>query len=231
MTRAFLTARWRDLVLVTFAVPDALALPLVPPGCEADRWNGRCHVSIVALMMEHVRVRGLPIPGLTRYSQVNLRFYVRHDGRAAVRFIQELVPSRVLAAGARWLYGEPFRRGSIRASLTQHGDEARAEYRFGLEGPHSFVTVGAAGRATVPAASSFEHWIKERVRGCRPDRAGRLRTFDVTHPAWAIRSVTTHAARVDFGGLYGPAWAALDATPPASVIYAVGSAVTVSAPT
>lgn len=231
MTGAFLTARWRDLVLVTFAVPDALAIPLVPPGCEADRWDGRCHVSVVALVMERVRIRGLPIPGLTRYPQVNLRLYVRHDGRAAVRFIQELVPSRVLAAAARWLYGEPFRRGSIRATLSQSGDAARAEYRFGLDGPPSTVTVGVAGPAAVPAPDSFEHWIKERVRGCRPDRAGRLRTFDVTHPVWAVRSITAHDVRLNFAGLYDPPWAALEATRPASVIYAVGSAVTVSAPT
>lgn len=231
MTRPFFTAHWRDLVLVTFAVPDALALPLVPPGCEADRWAGRCHVSLVALQMERVRVRGLPVPGLTAYPQVNLRVYLRHDGRPAVRFVQELVPSRLLAAGARWFYGEPFRAGRIRASLSQDGDGRRADYRFGLDSPRWHVTVRGGARTEVPAPESFEHWVKERVRGCRTDRAGRLRTFDVAHPPWAVRPITALDSRVDFAGLYGPAWAPLDATSPVSVIYAVGSEVAVSAPT
>jgi uncharacterized protein len=230
VTHPFLTARWRDLVLITYAVPDALALPLVPPGCEADRWDGRCHASLVALQMERVRVRGLPVPGLTAYPQVNLRIYVRHEGRRAVRFVQELVPSRLVAAGARWLYGEPFRSGCIRAAVSQVGDGVQAEYRFGLDEPRFHVSVRGGARPTVPSRESFEHWVKERDRGCRADRAGRLRTFDVTHPPWAVRPVTALDSRVDFAGLYGPAWAPLDATSPVSVVYAVGSEVTVSAP-
>jgi uncharacterized protein YqjF (DUF2071 family) len=230
VSRPYFTARWRDLVMVTFAIPDTLALPLVPPGCEADRWAGRCHVSLVALQMEHVRVRGLPVPGLTAYPQVNLRVYVRHDGHAAVRFIQELVPSRLLAAAARWLYGEPFRAGRIRASLSQNGDAPRADYQFGLDSPRWRVTVRGAARTEIPALESFEHWIKERVRGCRTDRTGRLRTFDVTHPRWSVRPVVGQEIQVDFARLYGAAWATLDTSVPASVIYAVGSDVTVSAP-
>ena len=230
MTRPFLTARWRDLVLVTYAVPDDLALPLVPPGCDPDRRDGRCHVSLVALRMERVRVRGMAIPGLTAYPQVNLRLYVRHDGRPAVRFVQELVPSRLLAAAARWLFGEPFRTGRILAQVTEENGAAIADYRFGLERPRWRVAVqGGAPLPAVPGSGTFEHWVKERVRGCRTDRSGRLHTFDVAHPAWAVRPVTGTHIDVDFARMYGSSWAALDATPPVSVVYAVGSDVAVSA--
>lgn len=232
MTRPFLTARWRDLVLVTYAVPDALALPLVPSGCEPDRWDGRCHASLVALQMEHVRVRGMAIPGLTAYPQVNLRLYVRHERRPAVRFVQELVPSRWLAAAARLRYGEPFRAGKIRARLAHEEGRSSAHYRFGCDGHEWRVAVqGGPPLAAIPAAGSFEHWVKERVRGCRTDRSGRLRTFDVTHPPWAIRPVTGVEIDVDFAALYGAEWAPLDEDGPVSVIYAVGSEVTVSPPT
>jgi hypothetical protein len=91
--------------------------------------------------------------------------------------------------------------------------------------------VQGAARTELPGVDSFEHWVKERVRGCRTDRSGRLRTFDVAHPPWAVRPITAVDSRVDFAGLYGPAWAPLDASSPVSVIYAVGSEVTVSAPT
>jgi hypothetical protein len=226
VSRAFLTARWRDLVLVTYPIPDDLALPLVPAGCEPDRWAGRCHVSLVALQMERVRFRGIAVPGLTAYPQVNLRLYVRHEGRAAVRFIQELVPSRLLAAGARWLYGEPFRVGRIEARL----GTGAADYRFGIEAPGSRVAVRGGEPELVPQQASFEHWIQERLRGCRTDRTGRLRTFDVAHPPWRIRTITQSEVRVGFAELYGARWAPLDGLTPVSVVYAVGSEVTVSAP-
>lgn len=231
MTRPFLRARWRDILLLTYAVPDDLALPLVPPGCHPDRWDGRCCVSLVCLQMERVRIRGIAVPGLTAYPQINLRLYVRHAGRAAVRFVQELVPSRLMAAAARWLYGEPFRAGPIQARLEQQRGVCSAEYRFGLDRPRWRVAVEAAPHALVPGADSFEHWVKERVRGCRPDGSGRLHHFDVVHPPWAIRPVTAVALQVDFAALYGAAWAPLNELRPASVVYAVGSEVTVSAPT
>lgn len=232
MTRPFLTARWRDLILLTYPVPDGLALPLVPPGCEPDRWEGRCHVSLVALQMERVRVRGLAVPGLSAYPQVNLRLYVRHAGRAAVRFVQELVPSRLMAAAAHWFYGEPFRAGRIQARLERENGGYSAEYRFGFDRPRWRIAVRGEGGAPklVPAFDTFEHWVKERVRGCRTDRSGRLRTFDVAHPPWVIRPITAVEMQVDFAALYGAPWAPLNGSGPASVVYAVGSEVTVSAP-
>lgn len=230
MTRPFLTAHWRDLLLLTYAVPDDLALPLVPSGCEPDRWTGRCHVSLVTLQMERVRVRGIAVPGLTAYPQVNLRLYVRHEGRAAVRFVQELVPSTLLAAAARFLYGEPFRAGPIRARMEERSDAHMAEYHFGLDQPRWRVAVRAAPSAEVPGADTFDHWVKERIRGCRLDRSGRLHIFDVAHPRWAVRPVTAVEVQVDFAALYGDAWASLNERRPVSVVYAVGSDVTVSAP-
>lgn len=230
MTPPFLRAHWRDLLLLTYPVPDDLALPLVPSGCDADRWDGRCHVSLVALRMERVRIRGIALPGLTAYPQVNLRLYVRHAGRAAVRFVQEMVPSRLLAAAARWLYGEPFRAGRILAQVSEENGAASADYRFGFDRPRWRVAARGTAQAELPRADSFEHWVKERVRGCRTDRSGRLHTFDVTHPAWMVRPVTGTHIEVEFARMYGPSWAVLDATPPASVIYAVGSDVAVSAP-
>ena len=205
MTRPYLTAIWRDLVLVTFAVPDELAVPLVPPGCDADRWDGRCHMSLVALQMDRVRVRGLPIPGLTTYPQVNLRLYVRHDGRAAVRFVQELVPSRLLAAGARWLYGEPFRAGRIRASLSQAHEGPRAEYRVrSRSSPLARDRAGsrphrAAGGRVVRALGEGARCaaaVPTAPAGCAPSTSRTRRgPCGLSPPGF----------RVEFAGLYGPA--------------------------
>jgi uncharacterized protein len=230
VTRPLIAAHWRDLVLVTFAVPDRLAATLVPAGCDADRWDGRCYVSLVALCMERVRVRGWAIPGLTAYPQVNLRFYVRHAGRAAVRFIREIVPSHLLAAAARWWYGEPFRTGYIRTRRTEHDGTISVSYHFGLDRPRWHVAVRSATAVTVPEPASFAHWLKERSRGCRTGRHGRLRTFDVAHPPWGVRAVRSADVSIDFGALYGTEWRVIDGQSPASVVHATGSDVTVSAP-
>lgn len=229
-SRAFLTARWRHLLFVTFETPETLLTPLVPAGCQLDRWTGRTYVSLVALRMERVRMRGLAVPGLTAYPQVNLRSYLRHAGQPAVCFVQELVPSRLLAAVARWRYGEPFAAGCVEASVTSDAGGSTVEYRFGIDRPHNRLSVRGSLDTAVPGAATFEHWVKERVQGCRAGRDGRLRTFDVTHPWWALHRVESATCDVDFAALYGRDWAFLADARPASVLYAVGSDVRVSAP-
>jgi uncharacterized protein YqjF (DUF2071 family) len=225
-----LTARWRHILFVNFAVPAPRLVPLLPTGCELDSWAGRCFVSLVALRMERVRVRGLALPGLTAFPQVNLRFYVRHAHRPAVCFIQELVPSRLLVAGARWLYGEPFRAGYIRSQVTETRDGAMVAYHFGRDRPEAHLQVTGGPPMPVPADDTFAHWLKERTRGCRALSGGRLRTFDVAHPRWLVRRVDDVRLEARFAELYGAEWSILDGARPDSVLYAVGSAVSVSPP-
>ena len=39
--RAFLTAEWRNLVMLNYEVEPELLRPLVPRGTELDAWSGR----------------------------------------------------------------------------------------------------------------------------------------------------------------------------------------------
>src|SRR4051812_2159224 len=87
----FLTARWSNLCLLTYAVPRALLTPRLPPGLEldtrpgladgptADRFapDGPAFVSLVAFDFLDTRVLGVPWPGYRNFPEINLRFYVR----------------------------------------------------------------------------------------------------------------------------------------------------------
>ena len=59
----FLTAGWRDLVLVTYAVPPEALAPHLPPGCEPDLREGKAFVSLVAFDFVDTRVLGVRWPG------------------------------------------------------------------------------------------------------------------------------------------------------------------------
>ena len=41
MPRRFLTAEWRNLLMINFEVDPAVVSPLVPRGTELDAWNGK----------------------------------------------------------------------------------------------------------------------------------------------------------------------------------------------
>src|ERR1700759_5170164 len=105
---SFLTAQWRHLCLITYAVDPARLLPYLPPGLELDTVDGEAFVSLVAFDFLDTRVLGIPWPGYRNFPEVNLRFYVRRGEERGVVFVRELVPARLIAWLARWLYNEPY---------------------------------------------------------------------------------------------------------------------------
>ena len=228
--RPFLTARWSNVVLLTFEAPEALVRAQLPPDVEPDLWNGKTHASLVALEMRHVRVRGWRIPGFTAHPQVNFRVYARHGAHPAVVFVRELVPSRIIAAVGRLRYGEPFQAARISTRVVEGTADLTVEYRFGPDAARYRVGVTAARDGAIPAATTFEHYLEERTHGCRTDRQGRVRTFRVEHPPWAVRKVVSVDYAVDFAALYGPEWDVLNHSRPVSTILAVGSTVSVYPP-
>ena len=73
----FLSAEWRYLAMLNYAVDAALLGEFVPRGTELDRWNGQVLVSLVGFRFLKTKVRRVPIPLHSNFDEVNLRFYVR----------------------------------------------------------------------------------------------------------------------------------------------------------
>src|SRR5687768_6589442 len=111
-TRRFLTAEWRYLLMLNFAVEPGVVEPLVPRGAEIDFWHGRTYVSVVGFRFERTCVLGVPAACYRTFDEINLRFYVRRrhgdDWRRGVVFIKEIVASRVIAWVARRFYNENY---------------------------------------------------------------------------------------------------------------------------
>ena len=68
----FLTAEWRKLIMVQYAVAPKLLMPYLPGGVELDLFKGQCFVSMVGFLFDRVRLKNMPIPFHTRFEEVNL---------------------------------------------------------------------------------------------------------------------------------------------------------------
>jgi uncharacterized protein len=221
--RPFLSARWVDLLLVTWQVPDELLAPRLPAGVELDRYEGHALVSLVAFDFLDVRVGGMAWPGWTAFPELNLRFYIRAGGKRGVCFIREYVPTRVVAGIARLLYNEPYRRVPYRKDGAAHVLQAGGRtHRIAWE---------TEGDLYTPAASSLEHFLKEHDLGVGQQRDGRTLAYRVDHPVWRVWPRVRPALDVDFATLYGAEWEWLRDAAPLSVVAAEGSAVCVYPPT
>jgi uncharacterized protein YqjF (DUF2071 family) len=226
-SRAFLTARWCNLLLANYAVPEELLHPRLPPGVALDVRDGRCWASLVAFQFLDTRVLGIGWPGFRCFPEWNLRFYVRHEGQRGVCFIREFVPRWLTATLARVLYNEPYRCAPMRMDVQDTANSVAVTYEVTWGGrQHRLHAVGARP-AVHPAPDSVEHFFKEHSWGFGRSRRGRLLRYQVSHPEWDVYPVREFAADVDWGVLYGPEWATMNSAAPASVVLAVGSEVSV----
>lgn len=225
--RRFLTARWCNLILANYPVPEDLLRPHLPPGVEPDRRDGRCWASLVGFQFLDTRVLGVGWPGFRHFPEWNLRFYVRHAGERGVCFVREFVPRWLVATLARVLYNEPYRSARMTMDIAETPDALTAAYTVAWAGRvHSLRGVGAKP-AVRPGPDSTEHWFKEHSWGFGTSRGGKLIRYEVNHSEWDVYPVREFAVDVDWGTLYGPEWAAMNAAEPASVVLAAGSPVSV----
>jgi uncharacterized protein YqjF (DUF2071 family) len=236
--RPFLTAHWRDLVMLTWAVPDHVLAPHLGDGIELDRWHGRALASVVAFRFERIRVRGVAIPGHTAFPEVNLRFYVRRpmpDGtvRRGVVFIEEMVPRRLVALVARTLYGEPYvarpmREAHLDGPHDPDGPVRRTfAYEWRRDGSWERVLAIAEGAPRAMRRGSLEEFIAEHYWGYRPTRGAPTMEYRVAHPPWEIRPIADAMLEADVAAWYGSPWAAVLSEPPISSFVAEGSDVAV----
>jgi uncharacterized protein YqjF (DUF2071 family) len=227
MARPFLTARWTNLCLVSYAVePERLAGRL-PPGLELDLRDGRAFVSLVAFDFEDIRVLGVPWPGYRRFPEVNLRFYVRHGQERGVVFVREYVPRRLVAWIARALYNEPYRAARMASSVQVDATRIVVEHDIASGEKRGRLRVTGGSETVRPRDDSVEHFFKEHQWGFGTDRAGRLQRYRVAHPVWEVHPVVDWSVDFDWAGLYGPEWADLRAAEPSSVVLAAGSEIAV----
>ena len=236
LDRTFLRAAWKDIVALSYEADPALLRPLVPAGLELDSFEGRAYVSVVGFQFLGSRAMGVRVPFCQRFPEVNLRFYVRRLGpegwRHGVVFVKELVPRWAITAGARWLFGEPYRTVPMRSRVEQddgarHPDGRRLEYEWASGGRWHRLSARAVLPLDPIEAGSRSAFLIDRHWGYTPRRGGALE-YRVRRPGWRACVASHPALEADTHGLYGPVFGPILTGTPASALIADGSEVTVS---
>lgn len=75
--KTFLTAYWKNLIMLNYSVDPALLKPLLPKGTELDYFNGNCYASLVGFMFLNTRIKNMAVPFYRNFEEFNLRFYIR----------------------------------------------------------------------------------------------------------------------------------------------------------
>jgi len=231
VTRPFLTAEWRYLVMLNFRVDAALVLPHVPRGTELDTRHGETWVSLVGFRFLRTRILGVPVPRHRHFPEINLRGYVRRGEKRAVVFLKEIVPRAAISIVARMAYNEPYVTRPMRAQAPVGVAESpgRVSYAWRHRGRWNRIGATADGPPAPIGDGSDEAFIAEHYWGYTRQRDGSTIEYAVEHPRWRVWPIRDVVFDVDVAGEYGPAMAEA-LTRPASAFLADGSAVAVGRP-
>jgi uncharacterized protein YqjF (DUF2071 family) len=223
----FLTAEWRNLLMLNYAFEPALLQLFVPAGTEIDHFAGKAYVSLIGFEFNKTRVFGQSIPFHQSFEEVNLRFYVRRGEKRGVVFVRELVPKLAVIAVARLVYGENYACVPMSHRIERDDNRAIAEYSWGSGPDGCAISARSSGEGYIPEESSLSQFITEEYWGYAVQRHGGTMEYEVQHPKWKV----TEADSAHFTGnaerYYGVDFAkALDKAPD-SAFLAEGSTVTV----
>jgi len=221
--KRFLTAEWKNLVMLNYAVDSSLLEPFVPAGTELDAFEGKTYLSLVGFEFNRTRVLGFAVPFHQNFEEVNLRFYVRRGSKRGVVFIRELVPKYAVAAVARLLFNENYS-----CVLMSHRSEAgRVEYAWKLGSDRCLMRIETEGEHFVPPEGSLSQFITEHYWGYTTQKGGGSLEYEVQHPPWCVWNAKQASFYGNAAGVYGAEISQILTREPDSAFLAEGSPVTV----
>ena len=231
----FLTAAWRNLVMLSFDIKPHILEPYVPRGVELDLYEGRALVSIVAFEFHSPRFYGIPGPFCACIPEINLRFYVQRqvagNRRPGVVFLKELAPRRALAmaAVANIGYREHYHLLPMRyaTSSARENWDKTFTYQWKIGGRWNGLEATTCSAPRRPVMGSEEEFVVDHWFAYTRQADGSCVERQVAHAPWFVRPVDPDslAFRCDAASLFGPQFTAAFQKPPSSAFVSNGSAV------
>ena len=187
MGRAVVRMAWASLLFAHWPLPPEALRRLVPGALEIDTLDGAAWVGLIPFTMPRFRVAGLPIPGMSRFHECNLRTYVRCGGVSGVYFFSLDAASRLAVWGARRLW----RLNYYLARMELRRDGSVVHYAFDRvdrRGPAAQLRCAwRMGSPRPPSrAGALDHFLTERYALYTVDAAGRPLCGRIRHEPWAL---------------------------------------------
>ena len=149
--------------------------------------------------MSGIRRRGLPsLPGNTAFPELNVRTYVKSNGRPGVWFFSLDAASWAAVRAARFCFHLPY----FDASMDCESKDGEIQYASRRKNPREGVAeLTAQYRPTGPVfhseAGTLEAWLTARYRLFARGRQGKLWRGEIHHQPWPLQRAEAKFATLD----------------------------------
>jgi hypothetical protein len=175
---------WHDLLFMHWPVPEAVLRAHVPPGLEIDRFDGQAWIGVIPFHMSGVRPRLMPL--VLAFPELNVRTYVRCDGKSGVWFFSLDAASRLAVWAAQRFFHLPYRLAAMSVSL-QDGTVVYKSRRVAAPEIQLACRYNPSGDPAPSTAGSLEHWLTERYWLFAANRRGEIFSGDIHHRPWPLQ--------------------------------------------
>jgi uncharacterized protein YqjF (DUF2071 family) len=228
----FLSAHWKNLLMLNYKVDAAILKPFLPRGTELDYYNGNCYASLVGFMFLQTRIKGIAFPFHTNFEEVNLRFYVKfkegNQWKRGVVFVKEIVPKKMICVVANLLYQEHYYYMPMKNSLITTESNFTVQYDWYFNKEWNFLQATASNNAEPMKINSEEEFIAEHYWGYSKLNENTTSEYGVQHEPWKIHQVEAYKVNCNIAELYGSQFVDALSQNPSSVFVAAGSDIAVT---
>lgn len=181
--------RWQDLLFAHWPVPAESLRPLIPSGLELDTFAGQAYIGVVPFRMSGIRVRFFPpIPGLSAFPELNVRTYVKADGKAGVWFFSLDARSAIAVATARRFFHLPYFNAEMALEDGSEWITYRSRRTHQGAPPAAFRgRYRSISPVYTAEKGSLDHWLTERYCLYTANRRGRLLIGEIHHAPWPLQ--------------------------------------------
>jgi uncharacterized protein YqjF (DUF2071 family) len=180
---------WHNLLFAHWPVAPEVLRPHLAPGLTLDTFDGQAWVGLILFRLSAIRLRGCPpVPLMSAFPEINVRTYIRDEGRPAILFLSLDADNLLGIELAKLWYHLPY----LRANMTFRADGDQVAFTSHRTPPRApFATFTGSYSPTGPVAysapGSLDHWLTERYRFYSVDGHGGLHRGDIYHDPWPLQ--------------------------------------------
>ena len=188
---------WEQLLFAHWPLPLDALRSRVPAGLELESHSGSAWLGVTPFRIVGLRARGtMPLPWVSTFPEINVRTYVRAEGKPGIWFFSLDTSSRLGVEVARRWYRLPYFHARIEAERA--GDavvygSTRNDPR-GHEA-HFAGRYRPTGDVQPAAPATLEHFLTERYCLYAADGDDRLHRAEIHHPPWPLRAAEAEISR------------------------------------
>lgn len=182
---------WHNTIFLHWKVDLDEIRKSIPRVIEIDLFNNEAWVSLLAFRIKNLRPRLLPaFPPVSDFDEVNIRTYVRYNGRQGIYFFS-LEASKSVSTLLGRLYSElPYSYSEIKSAENSYSSHNRT---YGATMDVEF----RPGKELKPK-TKLDGWLTERYAFFQDNGKGIINELEIHHYEWPLNEVELTRCNVDY---------------------------------